>query len=132
MKAIFKPGDRKVYRRIIEASDEATFHNQNVHHVYATFSLARDAEWTTRQFVLEMMDADEEGIGTFLSVEHKNPAFCGEEIIFSAWIDHIEGNELICFYEACVDNRLIAIGRTGQKIFKKSKLEKIFQGHQEK
>ena len=132
MKAIFKPGDRKVYRRIIEASDEATFHNQNVHHVYATFSLARDAEWTTRQFVLEMMDADEEGIGTFLSVEHKNPAFCGEEIIFSAWIDHIEGNELICFYEARVDNRLIAIGRTGQKIFKKSKLEKIFQGHQEK
>jgi len=131
MKAIFKPGDRKVYRRTIEPSDEATFNSQTVHHVYATFSLARDAEWTTRQFVLEMKEDDEEGIGTFLSVEHKNPAFCGEEIIFSAWIDHIEGNELICFYEARVGNRLIAVGRTGQKIFKKEKLEKIFQSHQE-
>ena len=127
MKAIFKPGDKKQYRRIIEPADEASFHNETVHHVYATFSLARDAEWTTRQFVLEMKDEDEDGIGTFLSVEHKSPAFIGEEVIFTAWVDHIDGNELTCFFEARVDSRLIAMGRTGQKILRKEKLERIFQ-----
>ena len=99
---IFKPGDKKQFRRIIEASDIASFHNEVVHAVYATFSLARDAEWTTRQFVLEMKEDGEEGIGTFLTVEHKGPAFVGEEIIFTAWVDQIEGNQLICFYEAKV------------------------------
>lgn len=127
MKTVFKPGDKKEYRRIVQQTDEACFHNETIHHVYATFSLARDAEWTSRQFVLEMKDADEEGIGTFLTVEHKSPAFVGEEVIFTAWVDHIQGNELTCFFEARVESRLIAMGRTGQKILRKEKLERIFQ-----
>lgn len=125
MQEKFKPGDRKIFKRTIELSDVATFYGDMVHPVYATFSLARDAEWTTRQFVLEMRDPDEEGIGTFLSIEHKSPAFVGEEIIFVAWVDHIVGNELICFYEARVSDRVIAVGKTGQKILARKRLEKI-------
>ncbi len=127
MKSVFKPGDKREYRKLIGPDDIATFHDGNVHPVYATFSLARDAEWTSRQFVLEMKDGDEEGIGTFLSVEHKGPAFVGEEVVFTAWVDYFEGNELMCFYEARVGERLIAIGKTGQKILKKEKLSRLFQ-----
>lgn len=125
MKDIFKPGDRKIFKKLVGQSDVAAFDGNMVHPVYATFSLARDAEWTTRQFVLEMRDPDEEGIGTFLTIEHKSPAFVGEEIIFVAWVDHVEGNELICFYEARVSDRLIAVGKTGQKILTRTRLEKI-------
>lgn len=103
----------------------AAFQGEIVHDVYATFSLARDAEWVSRLFVLEMKGDDEEGIGTFLTVDHKSPAFVGEQIIFTAWIDYIEGNEITCFYEAKVDERLIAIGRTGQKILPLTKLVKV-------
>lgn len=126
MKAVFKPGDQKEFRKKVTSLDVAAFGNEIVHSVYATFSLARDAEWATRQFVLEMKEDDEEGIGTFLSIEHKNPAFVGDEIIFTAWVDHIEGNELICFYEAKVGSRLVALGRTGQKILRRSKLKVVF------
>jgi predicted thioesterase len=126
MKNIYKPGDKKLFRKSITNSDVATFNNEVVHTVYATFSLARDAEWTTRLFVLDMKEDDEEGIGTFLSIEHKSPAFVGEEIIFTAWVDHVDGNELICFFEAKVNNRLIAIGKTGQKILSNKKLKAIF------
>ena len=59
----------------------AAFGGEVVHEVYATFALARDAEWTTRQFVLDMRDDDEEGIGTFLSIEHKSPALWGRRLI---------------------------------------------------
>jgi fluoroacetyl-CoA thioesterase len=127
MKNIFKPGDKKEYKRVVQSADVAAFHNEIVHPVCATFSLARDIEWTTRQFVLEMREQDEEGIGTFLSIDHKGPAFVGEEVNFTAWVDQVDGNELRCFYEAKVGDRLIAIGKTGQKILKRDKINKIFK-----
>ena len=127
MKNLFKPGDKKQFKRVVEEKDVAAFDSGLVHPVCATFSLARDIEWTTRLFVLDMRDQDEEGIGTFLSVDHKGPAFVGEEITYSAWVDSIHGNELICFYEARVGERLIAVGKTGQKILKREKINRIFK-----
>lgn len=127
MKDIFKPGDRKHYEHTVTPADVASFHGEVVHAVCATFSLARDIEWTTRQFVLEMRDADEEGVGTFLSIDHRGPAFVGEVVFFEAWIESLERNELICGYEARVGDRLIAQGRTGQKILKREKLNTLFQ-----
>ena len=127
MKNIFKIGDRKEYRRVVDPGDVATFHGKIVHPVCATFALARDIEWTSRLFVLQMCDDDEEGIGTMLTVNHKSPAFVGEEIYISARVHAINGHELICSYEASVDDRLIATGQTGQKIFKKEKIDKLFQ-----
>ena len=47
---------------------------KNVHPFYSTFALGRDVEWACRQFVLEMKEEDEEGIGTFLNITHKSPA----------------------------------------------------------
>jgi fluoroacetyl-CoA thioesterase len=122
----FKVGDKIEYRKVIGPSDIAAFHGDTVHPVYATFSLARDAEWTTRQFVLAMRGDDEEGIGTSLSVEHHAPAFMGEEINFLASIERIDGNELICSYEARVADRLIATGKTGQKILPRNKIARLF------
>jgi fluoroacetyl-CoA thioesterase len=129
MKDIFSSGDQKEYRRIVKPEDVAAFQGETVHPVCATFALARDIEWTTRQFVLEMREDDEEGVGTFLSIDHRSPAFVGEEIIFTARIEQLKGNELVCSYVAKVNGRLIAEGRTGQKILKKEKIDKIFQQH---
>lgn len=91
----------------------------------ATFTLAREIEWSTRQFVLEMRDEDEEGIGTFLSIDHKGPAFVGEEITITAWVAQLQGNELICRYEAKVGDRMVATGETGQKILKRDKIARL-------
>lgn len=129
MKMPFESGHQKEYRHLVKEDEVASFHGTTVHPVYATFALARDVEWTTRQFVLEMCDPDEEGVGTFLSINHKSPAFVGEEIIFTARIEAWDGRELICTYEARVNERLIAEGKTGQKILKKDKIKKLFGGH---
>ncbi len=126
MKNIFAIGDKKEYQHTVQQSDIASFHGVVVHEVCATFALARDIEWTTRQFVLDMRDDDEEGIGTFLSIDHKSPAFVGEEINYSAEVHQINGHELICLYEAKVGARIIATGKTGQKILKKAKINKLF------
>jgi predicted thioesterase len=126
MKMIFKTGDLKQYKRIVQADDVAAFQGKVVHPVCSTFSLARDIEWTTRQFVLDMRDDDEEGIGTYLSIDHKGPAFPGEEITVTAYVEEIKGHELICSYVAKVGDRLVAAGRTGQKILKRTKINTLF------
>jgi predicted thioesterase len=114
------------HRYTVQPQDVAAFQGEVVHPVCSTFVLAREIEWTTRLFVLEMKEDDEEGIGTQVSIDHKSPAFVGEEIIFTARIESLHDHELICSYTAMVHNRLIARGQTGQKILKKETLKRIF------
>jgi predicted thioesterase len=73
-----------------------------------------------------MKEDDEEGIGTFLSIEHQSPALINSQVIFTARVESISKNEIICSYEAKVGERLIAVGRQGQKILKKVKINQIF------
>ncbi len=127
MKNIFKPGDKKHYHKTVQDKDIAEFDEGIVHHVYSTFAIARDAEWCCRLFVLEMKEPDEEGIGTFINVNHIAPALLHSEIIFEAEILELKGNAIICKWEARHKTRLIAEGTQGQKILKKTKIENIFQ-----
>lgn len=124
----FKAGDKKQFVRIVRAEDTAAFDSGAVHPVYATFALTRDAEWSSRLFVLEMKEDTEEGIGTFVEVKHISPAFIGNKVIFEATLEKLEGNEVNCTFTAKTDDRIIAEGRTGQKILLKEKIEKIFEG----
>jgi fluoroacetyl-CoA thioesterase len=127
MKDLFRPGDQKVYEKRVTENDFAQFEAGLVHAVCGTFALAQAAEWASRLFVLEMKDADEEGIGTMVLINHCGPAFSGETITITATVKSLDRNDLICTYEAKVGDRLVAIGETGQKILKKEKLSKILQ-----
>lgn len=127
MKQVFQVGDQQVYKKVVDESETASFQQEHVHPVYATFALARDAEWACRLFVHEMKEADEEGIGTMVSVHHHSPAKIGQQVRFEATVKSIEGNEIICAYRAYVDDRLIAEGEQGQKILKKDKLTRLFE-----
>jgi fluoroacetyl-CoA thioesterase len=128
MKKIFKPGDIKIYTKKVAESDVAAFHGEVLHPVYATFALARDFEWSSRLFFLEMKEEDEDGVGTLLQIEHQSPAKVGDEIRIQATVESLNGNELICIIEARSGERVIATGKTGQKMLKKEKLKKLF-GH---
>ena len=126
MKNIFKPGDQKSFKRIVLENDCAIFNGKLLHRVCSTFALARDFEWSSRLFFLEMREDDEEGVGTRLLIDHQSPAFVGDEVLFTATAEKIDKNELICTIEAKVGNRIIAIGKTGQKMLKKEKLKELF------
>ncbi|UYQ91637.1 hypothetical protein MKQ68_16230 [Chitinophaga horti] len=126
MKAIFQPGDTKHFTRHVREEDCAAFDSGAVHPVYATFALARDAEWCCRLFVLEMKEEEEEGIGTSLTVTHHAPALKGAVVEFTAMVKALYQHEIICTYEAYSNGRLIASGEQGQKVLKKEKLERLF------
>ncbi|SHK80709.1 Predicted thioesterase [Chitinophaga jiangningensis] len=128
MQQLFKPGDTKTFERIVTMADCAAFDSGMVHPVYATFALARDAEWCCRLFVLEMKEEGEEGIGASLTVEHHAPALNGSTVRFTATIESLLHHTITCSYTAHVGNKLIASGTQVQKILKKEKLEKLFAG----
>ncbi len=107
--------------------DVAKFETGVVHPFYATFALGRDAEWTSRQFVLEMLEADEEGIGTFLNIKHMSPAMLDDLVEIQAEITDLHGNNVNCKWMAKVGERVIAEGTTGQKILKKEKIERLIE-----
>jgi predicted thioesterase len=128
VKNIFKPGDKKSFKRKVTEADQAIFHDEKVlHSVCSTFALARDFEWSSRLFFIEMKEDDEEGVGTMLSIDHKSPAFVAEEVEFTATVESINKNELICSIEAKVGDRIIATGKTGQKMLSREKLSKLFR-----
>ncbi len=126
MKDVVKVGEELCLHFVVQPTDVASFPNQMVHSVYSTFALARDVEWTTRQFVLRMKDAHEEGIGTLLQIRHVAPAFVGETVSIKGRVEKWEGSELICSFEAHVGTRLIASGMTGQKVLPQNELNNHF------
>ena len=111
MKSIFRPGDKKSFRRTVVDSDQAIFHDEVLHRVCSTFALARDFEWASRLFFIEMKEDHEEGVGTYLQINHLAPAFVGDEVEYTATVEALKGNELTCSIEARVMDQLIATGR---------------------
>lgn len=126
MKQVFQTGDKKKHNFIVGETDIAEFEKQLVHQVCSTFTLAREIEWCTRLFVLDMLDAHEEGIGTHLSIEHQSPALFGDEVLIVGEIETIIKNEITCLFSATVKDRVIAKGKTGQKILPKEKIQALF------
>ena len=127
MKDIFVKGDEKSHLYTVKYQDIAEFQKGVVHEVCATFTLAREIEWSSRLFAIDMKDNDEEGVGTMLEIKHISPAFIDDELSIVAKVDSIVKNELICSIVVKVGDRLIATGRTGQKIVKKSKMENLMK-----
>lgn len=125
MKHTCFPGEVRQYEKRVEPSDLARFDGVLVHAVCSTFALAQAVEWTSRLFVLDLKEADEEGVGTWLSIHHKRPAFPGETILITATLVSVAGNQVRCSFEARVGRRLVATGETEQKILKKEKLKKL-------
>lgn len=125
MKQLFKYGDTKEFYKVVSKKDTAKFNGVEVHPYYSTFALARDAEWSSRLFVLDMKEIDEEGIGTFVNIKHVSPALVGDEVRFIATIKSVVHNEVVCTITVKVNGKLIAKIETGQKILNSDELEAL-------
>jgi len=121
----FSKGDIKEHSFIVKETDYATFNDQVLHPVCSTYKLGQEMEWSSRLFMLDIINADEEGVGTMLHIDHKSPAYLGDVVNIRAIFDSFEQNNLMCDIEVEVDGRLIALGKTGQRLLKRVNLEKL-------
>ena len=129
----FGPGATKTHHYLVRSQDFADFGPAAgglVHQVLSTFALGREMEWVARLFVVEMKDADEEGIGTELFIQHHAPAFAGETVVLTATFGALDGLALRCAVEVRVGSRLVATGHTGQRIVSRAQLAARFSALQ--
>lgn len=127
MKDIFKIGDQRQHEIVVTKDDLATFESGNVHPVCSTFALGRAMEWSSRLFVLDLKEEDEEGVGTALEIKHLSPALEDDRLTITAVLESVRGNEILCAIEVRSGDRLIAIGKTAQKILKRTKIATLIQ-----
>ena len=113
--------------------------------LYVWFPIVTDCPWQIVLFILADFlgftvklrliiesQEDEEGIGTYVEVQHLSSALVGEIVLFEATIEELEKNMINCSFIATVNERVIATGRTGQKIIKKEKLNLYFESLKKK
>jgi len=127
-------GSERSYIHLVTKADTASFPEAEgqggglIHPLYATFALGRDAEWACRLFVLEVKEADEEGIGTALSVYHEAPTPVGASVVFTAKLTELHGNTVVCSWEAHWNSKRIAHGTQTQRVLKITRLEAMLEG----
>lgn len=125
MKNPFQPGDQKIFVTKVTEEKLATFDAGMVHPVYSTFALGKDAEWAGRLFVLEMKEAGEEGIGSYLSIEHLYPAPLNSTVRIEATFEAVSGNKVATTFAAFANNKKIAEGRQTQRIIQKDRFDEL-------
>lgn len=119
MRLPFGPGAQRRYLTQVTPDKVAQFQGQVVHSYYATFALGQDAEWACRQFVLEMKEEGEEGIGTYLDIHHLAPVPVGAEVEIIATLLWVRERAIHCAYEVFWEGRRVAYGEQTQKIIQK-------------
>ena len=120
-------GTVKIFETTVTTNKLAEFDAGLVHPVYSTFALGKDAEWACRLFVLEMKEAGEEGIGSYLSIQHLYPAPLGSKVRIEATLQEVTGNRIRCSFIAFANGHKIAEGKQEQRIIGKSKFDDLIK-----
>jgi fluoroacetyl-CoA thioesterase len=81
-----------------------------VHPVYATYTMAKHFEEAGRKLLLRHLDADEDGLGRAVTVEHLAPSWVGDRLTIEARCVEVLGNRVTCECTA-TDDAGVDVGR---------------------
>ena len=102
-----------------------------VHRVYSTWSMAYHMELAARKVLAPHLEEHEEGIGSFLSIEHVAPTPVGETVRIVARAVELSGTTLVCkvtAYHVRADREtVVGHGRQVQRVLPKTKLKALIE-----
>lgn len=91
----------------VVVTPEMTVHFEElgaVHPVYATYTMAKHFEEAGRKLLLRHLDADEDGLGRSVTVEHLAPSWVGDRLTVVARCREVRGNRITCECTATDDD----------------------------
>lgn len=119
---------------VIEVTEDMcpAFDGVVVHRVYSTWSMAHHMELAARKVLAPHLEEHEEGIGSFLSIEHLAPTPLGHQVRVVAEAVELGPTTLVCDVNAYhvrqgKDDRLVGKGRQVQRILPKTKLKALIE-----
>ena len=103
------------------------FDGEIVHQVCSTWEIVHFMEMAGRKVLMDFLDAGEEGVGSHASCDHMGPAPVGTTVRVVATVADVNERELVCDCAAFRGDRMIATGKTVQKVFPRETLERILR-----
>lgn len=94
MKDSLVPGVAKTARIEIDEGRTIDFMGEDAR-VYATPELVRDIELTTRDLLLEHVDAGEDSVGTRMEIDHLAPTLAGMWVDLTVTVAEVDGRGVV-------------------------------------
>lgn len=127
MKTGLEPGIQAEVSFTVSPDMCPAFDGQVVHEVCSTWSIVHYMELAGRKVLLPFLEPHEEGVGSHVTCDHMGPAPLGSGVRVIATASHVGERELTCDCVAFRGERMIASGKTVQRIFPRDVLERILQ-----
>jgi predicted thioesterase len=93
------------------------FDGSIVHPVCSTWDLAHQFEIAARKALVPHLEANEEGIGSHISIDHLAPAPLGRKVVVTATVTKLDGTTVVCTIEGKCGDSIVATGEQIQRVF---------------
>ncbi len=130
MKPGFKPGIARELSVVVSDDMCPAFDGVIVHRVYSTWSAAYHFEMAARKVLVDFLEAHEEGVGSYLSVDHLAPCPVGRTVRVRAELIEVTDDHhprVVCNVSAYDGDRLLATGKQVQVVMNKEYLQRYLE-----
>lgn len=97
------------------------------HPVIATWTLVHEFEITGRKLLVPFLEANDEALGTHVSIDHLAPAGIGATVRITATVESCTARKLRCDMAAHCGARLLARGKFDQAFVHKDRLHRTLE-----
>ena len=127
MKPGFDPGIERHLEITVTEQMSPVFDGVVIHRCYSTWSLVHHMEIAARMVLKDFLEADEEGLGVHIDVDHLHPCKVGQTVCVRAKLIEATSRRAVCEVTAHHGERLLARGTQVQAVLKRSTIEKLIQ-----
>lgn len=125
MKPGLVPGVQAEVSFVVTEDMRPIFDGVAVHDVCSTWSLVHYMELAGRKVLLGFLEPHEEGVGSQIECDHGGPAKLGRTVRVVATVASATDRELVCDVQATCGDRVVASGKTWQRVFPREALKRI-------
>jgi len=104
-----------------------SFNDTVIHSICSTWDMAHQFEIAARKALEPHLEDGEQGIGSYISIEHLKPAPVGATVIVKATVVEIDESTVVCEIDASTNNHLCASGKQVQRVLPTSTIARIIE-----
>lgn len=102
--------------RTVLPADRAAFEDEDIHDVYSTVAMVRDAEHISRWLFRQGLADGEEGAGASITLRHHSPVPVGATVDLVATVATAEGRKMVTTVEVHHDDQVAATAEFTQVV----------------
>jgi predicted thioesterase len=103
------------------------FGEKAIHPVCSTWDMAHQFEIVARQTLEPHLEDGEEGIGSFLSIDHCAPAVVGKTVLVEAKVTELDNTSVVCSITATVGSLVCATGKQIQRVLPRTSISTLIE-----